>query len=160
VVVPNAEPLRRKRKIVRQVPRPVTPLHVKSGAGTAQRTNGAPTKTNLYKVAQVSRAAMNRAVEIIAEWDEHLSRRDGRTPEQAHRDEELDEPAKKLKDAQAERANLRREARRRHRDRRALPRQSGTTRTPEQQNRHDRQPRGPACREQPAPQSNHRALLS
>jgi Replication-relaxation len=50
--------------------------------------------------------------------------------------------------------------RRRYRDRSVLPRQPGTTRTPEQHNRQDRQYRGPARREQPAPQSPHRAVLS
>jgi chromosome segregation ATPase len=76
-------------------------------AGTPQHTKGALTKTNLYKEAQVSRATMNRAVEIIAEWDDHLSQRDGPPPEQARRDDELDKLAKKLKDTQAERADLR-----------------------------------------------------
>jgi septal ring factor EnvC (AmiA/AmiB activator) len=76
-------------------------------AGTAQHTNGALTKTNLYKEAQVSRATMNRAVEIIAEWDHHVARRDDRPPEQARRDDELDKLAKKLRDTQTERADLR-----------------------------------------------------
>jgi hypothetical protein len=52
-------------------------------AGTPQRTNGALTKTNLYKEAQVSRATMNRAVEIMAEWDDRDARCDGRPPELA-----------------------------------------------------------------------------
>ena len=76
-------------------------------AGTPQHTNGALTKTNLHKEAQVSRATMNRANEIIAEWDDRVSQRGGRTPEQARRDDELDKLSIKLEKVRAERADLR-----------------------------------------------------
>ena len=44
-------------------------------SGTAIRTDGRLIKENLYREAGVSRATMNRAVEILAEW----SRRVGTT---------------------------------------------------------------------------------
>lgn len=37
--------------------------------GRAQRTDGRLTKDNLWKEASVSRATMNRAATLIAEWD-------------------------------------------------------------------------------------------
>ncbi|MFE2089831.1 hypothetical protein [Streptomyces sp. NPDC059460] len=39
--------------------------------GNAQQTDGALTKNNLYREAGVSRATMNRATAILAEWDAH-----------------------------------------------------------------------------------------
>lgn len=38
-------------------------------AGRPLRTNGALTKNNLYREAGVSRATMNRATSLLAEWD-------------------------------------------------------------------------------------------
>lgn len=41
--------------------------------GNPQRTDGRLIKENLYKEAGVSRATMNRATEILAEWDSKSS---------------------------------------------------------------------------------------
>lgn len=38
-------------------------------SGTAERTDGRLIKENLYKEAGVSRATMNRAADILVEWD-------------------------------------------------------------------------------------------
>ncbi|WP_309238964.1 hypothetical protein [Streptomyces lunaelactis] len=45
-------------------------------AGTPQRTDGKLTKNNLWREAGVSRATMNRATDVLAEWD----RRVGESP--------------------------------------------------------------------------------
>lgn len=44
-------------------------------AGEPQHTDGRLTKNNLCREAQVSRATMNRAGDILAEWDAQVSRR-------------------------------------------------------------------------------------
>ncbi|MFD5453605.1 MULTISPECIES: hypothetical protein [Streptomyces] len=54
--------------------------------GRPQRTDGRLTKENLYKEAQVSRATMNRAHAILAEWDAHLAAHGKTTPGEAKRD--------------------------------------------------------------------------
>lgn len=54
--------------------------------GRAQRTDGRLTKENLYKEAQVSRATMNRAHAVLAEWDAHLAAHGRVTPGEAKRD--------------------------------------------------------------------------
>lgn len=38
-------------------------------AGRPERTDGRLTKENLWREAQVSRATMNRAQDLLAEWD-------------------------------------------------------------------------------------------
>jgi methyl-accepting chemotaxis protein len=38
-------------------------------AGSPRHTDGKLTKNNLYREAQVSRATMNRAGDVLAEWD-------------------------------------------------------------------------------------------
>lgn len=42
-------------------------------AGRPQRTDGRLLKDNLWKEAQVSRATMNRATRILAEWDTKIA---------------------------------------------------------------------------------------
>ena len=42
-------------------------------AGKPQRTDGRLTKENLWREAQVSRATMNRARPILAEWDARIA---------------------------------------------------------------------------------------
>lgn len=54
--------------------------------GRPQRTDGRLTKENLYKEAQVSRATMNRAHEILAEWDAHIATHGKTTPGESKRD--------------------------------------------------------------------------
>ncbi|MHA7956479.1 hypothetical protein ACX9I7_01810 [Streptomyces sp. L500] len=54
--------------------------------GRPQRTDGRLTKENLYKEAQVSRATMNRAHAITAEWDAHIAAHGKATPGEAKRD--------------------------------------------------------------------------
>ncbi|TXL84727.1 hypothetical protein [Streptomyces sp. IB2014 016-6] len=67
-------------------------------AGTPQRTNGKLTKNNLWREAGVSRATMNRATTVLAEWDNHVSE----SPAEAQRRQHLDELAearKKLRES-------------------------------------------------------------
>jgi hypothetical protein len=47
-------------------------------AGQPRRTDGALTKNNLYAEAGVSRATMNRAASILAEWDAAVHKRPSR----------------------------------------------------------------------------------
>ena len=42
-------------------------------AGSPQRTDGRLTKSNLHKEAGVSRATMNRAANILKQWDEAVT---------------------------------------------------------------------------------------
>lgn len=59
-------------------------------AGRPQRTDGRLIKDNLWKEAQVSRATMNRATHILAEWDTQVAACDGFTPREARKNDELD----------------------------------------------------------------------
>ncbi|MGW7575670.1 hypothetical protein [Streptomyces sp. NPDC054765] len=54
--------------------------------GRPQRTDGRLTKENLSREAQVSRATMNRAQAVPAEWDAHIAARGKATPGEAKRD--------------------------------------------------------------------------
>ena len=67
-------------------------------AGQPTRTDGRLIKDNLWKEAGVSRATMNRAHTVMAEWDSRVAERDGLTPGQARRDAELAELRAKLAD--------------------------------------------------------------
>jgi hypothetical protein len=71
-------------------------------AGKPRYTDGAFTKENLYKEAQVSRATMNRATEVMAEWDAYVAQHGRRTKGEAVRDAELQELTRKLKTKTAE----------------------------------------------------------
>ncbi|MDX3577714.1 MULTISPECIES: hypothetical protein [Streptomyces] len=64
--------------------------------GRPQRTDGRLTKENLYKEAQVSRATMNRAHTILAEWDAHLATHGKTTPGEAKRDATIEALKKRL----------------------------------------------------------------
>ncbi|WP_257231856.1 hypothetical protein [Streptomyces sp. Rer75] len=65
-------------------------------AGKPQRTDGRLTKQNLWREAGVSRATMNRAHTVLAEWDAHLAQHGSATPGEARRDEEICELKRKL----------------------------------------------------------------
>ncbi len=54
--------------------------------GRPQRTDGRLTKENLYKEAQISRATMNRAYAILADWDAHIATHGKITPGESQRD--------------------------------------------------------------------------
>ncbi|MET8211357.1 hypothetical protein ABZT51_36130 [Streptomyces sp. NPDC005373] len=64
--------------------------------GRPQRTDGRLTKENLYKEAQVSRATMNRAHGILAEWDVHIAAHGKATPGEAKRDATIADLKKRL----------------------------------------------------------------
>lgn len=64
--------------------------------GTARRTDGRLTKQNLWKEAGISRATMNRARTILAEWDDQVAQRSTTDPEAARRDDEIHELRLKL----------------------------------------------------------------
>ncbi|MBT2459034.1 hypothetical protein [Streptomyces sp. ISL-86] len=64
--------------------------------GKPQRTDGRLTKENLWREAQVSRATMNRAQPILAEWDAHIAERGKTTAGEARRDAQITHLRKKL----------------------------------------------------------------
>lgn len=77
-------------------------------AGKPTRTDGRLTKQNLWAEAGVSRATMNRAHGILAEWDAHLAEHGSATPGEAKRDEEIRELRRKLAEAKRENTVLQR----------------------------------------------------
>lgn len=66
-------------------------------AGKPQTTDGKLTKENLYREAGVSRATMNRADEVMAEWDAYVAQHGRRTKGESQRDAEIAELTRKLK---------------------------------------------------------------
>lgn len=78
-------------------------------AGKPQRTDGRLTKQNLWAEAGVSRATMNRATAILAEWDTHLAEHGSTTPGEARRDEEIAELRRKLAAATKENTALKKQ---------------------------------------------------
>ena len=58
-------------------------------AGRPQRTDGRLIKDNLWKEAQVSRATMNRATRVLADWDSKIAACDGFTPREARKNDQL-----------------------------------------------------------------------
>lgn len=64
--------------------------------GRPQRTDGRLTKENLYKEAQVSRATMNRAKTVLAEWDAHITANGKATAGEAKRDATIADLKKRL----------------------------------------------------------------
>ncbi|MEV7190163.1 hypothetical protein, partial [Kitasatospora sp. NPDC093102] len=54
------------------------------------------TKENLYKEAQVSRATMNRAHAVMAEWDAHIAAHGKTIPGEAKRDAAIAELKRRL----------------------------------------------------------------
>jgi tRNA A37 N6-isopentenylltransferase MiaA len=65
--------------------------------GRPQHTDGRLIKNNLFKEAQVSRATMNRAHHILAEWDAQIAHHDHPT-RPARNDAKSEELARKLRD--------------------------------------------------------------
>lgn len=66
--------------------------------GKPQRTDGRLTKNNLWREAQVSRATMNRAQPILAEWDARIAEHGKATVGETRRDAEISRLRKKLAD--------------------------------------------------------------
>ncbi|GAQ63431.1 hypothetical protein [Streptomyces scabiei] len=64
--------------------------------GRPLRTDGRLTKENLYKEAQVSRATMNRAHAVLAEWDTHIATHGKKTAGEAQRDADIAELKRRL----------------------------------------------------------------
>ncbi|WP_331755214.1 hypothetical protein OG936_38250 (plasmid) [Streptomyces sp. NBC_00846] len=64
--------------------------------GKPQHTDGRLTKENLRREAHVSRATMNRATPILAEWDNHVGEHGATTPGEARRDDEITQLRRKL----------------------------------------------------------------
>ncbi|GAA2333061.1 hypothetical protein OKJ48_24080 [Streptomyces kunmingensis] len=64
--------------------------------GRPKRTDGRLTKENLYKEAQVSRATMNRALAVLAEWDAHIAAHGKTTPGESQRDAAIADLKKRL----------------------------------------------------------------
>ncbi|MEV0712717.1 hypothetical protein [Nocardia aurea] len=58
-------------------------------AGRPQHTDGRLIKDNLWKEAGISRATMNRATTVMAEWDTRVAACDGYTPREARKNDEL-----------------------------------------------------------------------
>ncbi|GAA2255242.1 hypothetical protein GCM10010402_08140 [Actinomadura luteofluorescens] len=77
-------------------------------AGQPRHTDGAFTKENLYQEAGVSRATMNRATAVMAEWDAYVAEHGRRTTGEARRDGELAQLNRKLRAKTAECTDLRR----------------------------------------------------
>jgi chromosome segregation ATPase len=75
-------------------------------AGRPARTDGRLVKENLYREAGVSRATMNRAHRILAEWDRRTAATDARTPGEARRDDELRELRVEVRTLKRERTQL------------------------------------------------------
>ena len=67
-------------------------------AGRPQRTDGRLIKDNLWKEAGLSRATMNRAARIPAEWNYRVAECDGFTPREARKNDEVATLRKKLED--------------------------------------------------------------
>jgi chromosome segregation ATPase len=74
-------------------------------AGTPQHTDGTLTKNNLWREAQVSRATMNRAVDILAAWDARVAVSPAGVAVR-QRDEELEHLRSRLRDSHRERRQL------------------------------------------------------
>ncbi|MFF3460539.1 hypothetical protein ACFYXH_40950 [Streptomyces sp. NPDC002730] len=75
-------------------------------AGRPTRTDGRLVKENLYREAGVSRATMNRAHCILADWDRRTAATGARTPGEARRDDELHDLHVELRNLKRERTQL------------------------------------------------------
>jgi hypothetical protein len=78
-------------------------------AGRPHRTDGRLIKDNLWKEAQVSRAAMNRAHQILAEWDARVTECGGLTKGEARKHDEITELRTKLAERTRECTDLQRQ---------------------------------------------------
>lgn len=65
-------------------------------AGRPQRTDGRLVKDNLWNEAGVSRATMNRAHRVMADWDTRVTECGGMTPGEARKNDELTQLRAKL----------------------------------------------------------------
>jgi hypothetical protein len=77
--------------------------------GRPQRTDGRLVKDNLWKEAGVSRATINRARLVMAEWDTQVAACDGLTPGEARKHDELTQLRAKLADETREYTILQRQ---------------------------------------------------
>ncbi|WP_331736501.1 hypothetical protein [Streptomyces sp. NBC_00045] len=68
-------------------------------AGKPLHTDGALTKENLAREAQVSHATVHQAEDILAEWDVKVDRPVLRTPGEVQRDETIATLRKELREA-------------------------------------------------------------
>ncbi|MEU7563996.1 hypothetical protein [Streptomyces eurythermus] len=75
-------------------------------AGRPTCTDGRLVKENLYREAGGSRATMNRAHRILAEWDRRTAATDARIPGEARRDDELQELRVEVRTFKRERTQL------------------------------------------------------
>jgi hypothetical protein len=78
-------------------------------AGRPQRTDGRLIKDNLWKEAGISRATMNRASRIMADWDTRIAECGGLTPGEARKNDELDTLRAKLTERTRECTQLHRQ---------------------------------------------------
>ncbi|KUN57227.1 hypothetical protein AQJ46_48480 [Streptomyces canus] len=69
--------------------------------GQSQHTDGNLTKNNLCREAQISRATMNRATDVLTEWDNRVKTSAAGLREHQH-DAELAELRRKLRKSRAE----------------------------------------------------------
>ncbi|OAH13500.1 hypothetical protein [Streptomyces jeddahensis] len=74
-------------------------------AGKAARTDGKLTKNNLWREAGVSRATMNRASNVLAEWDNRVGQSPASVRDQRQSDE-ITRLRRQLKDQRRERQRL------------------------------------------------------
>lgn len=77
-------------------------------AGKPLHTDGRLIKDNLWKEAQVSRATINRAPDVLREWDTRLAETGARTPGETRRDTELAKLRGQLGPVLAENTTLKR----------------------------------------------------
>ncbi|MEE1806888.1 hypothetical protein [Streptomyces sp. BE133] len=73
--------------------------------GRPTRTDGKLTKQNLWREAGVSRATMNRATALLADWDNRVSQSTARKHDQ-NLTEEITRLRRRLKDNRLERQRL------------------------------------------------------
>ncbi|MDT0425389.1 hypothetical protein [Streptomyces evansiae] len=71
-------------------------------AGEPLNTDGALSKENLAREAQVSHATVHRAENILAEWNAQVARPVLRTPGEVQRDETIVDLRKQLRDAKVQ----------------------------------------------------------
>lgn len=75
-------------------------------AGEPLHTDGALTKENLAREAQVSHATVHRAEDILAEWDAQVARPVLRTPGEVRRDETIAELRQQMREARTHATEL------------------------------------------------------
>lgn len=78
-------------------------------AGRPYRTDGRLIKDNLWKEAQVSRATMNRAHQLLTEWDARVAECGGLTKGEARKQDEITELRTKLAERTRECTDLHRQ---------------------------------------------------